>query len=161
MPNLIKIHSRKYDLSTNHSWTAQFIDETEDCWIFEGQFEQEIQHPTLGIIRRGTISYEYYWKEKWFNVFRFHEPNGEFKFFYCNLNTPPKFEKWTLDYIDLDIDILVHPDFKVEILDVDEFIQNSKFYAYPIDVFLQMQKGLNELLELIKSVKFPFDIKNL
>jgi len=157
MHNPVNIISRKYDSTINHKWVAKLLHKTDDFWIFKGKFEKEINHPTLGIIRNGTISYEYYWKQKWFNVFRFHEPSGEFKFFYCNLNMPPSFDSSTLDYIDLDIDLLVHKDLKVEILDLDEFTQNSQFYAYPDDLIRQMHKGLAELLEMIETKTFPFD----
>ena len=103
--------------------------------IFFGIFEIEIKHKFLGIIRPGTIFYEFYWLDRWFNVFRFHEPDGTFRNFYCNINTPPTFENGVLEYTDLDIDVIVWKDFSLIILDQDEFSENSFVYNYSRDSF--------------------------
>lgn len=157
----ILINSRKFDNSIHRSWKCVLLKETDEMWTFVGEFEEEVRHPKLGVIRRGTISYEYYWKQKWFNIFRFHEPEGELKFYYCNINTPPKFENDILDYIDLDIDVLVQKDFSFKILDEDEFEENSKKFAYSEDIKLKIQKSLKQLLKKIEEKSFPFDHKNI
>ena len=151
------INSRKFDNSINRSWSCRILEESEKLLIFEGIFESEITHSELGTIRPGTISYEYYWKEKWFNVFRFHEPEGDFKFFYCNINLPPIFHNRILDYIDLDIDVLVSKDFSVRILDEEEFKTNSIKFQYPNELIHKTYRSLNELLSLISQRAFPFD----
>jgi protein associated with RNAse G/E len=123
---------------------------------FVGRFDDEIIHSELGVIRRGTISYEYYWLDRWFNVFRFHEPEGELRNFYCNLNQPPKFEKNVLDYVDLEIDVVVSKDYEIEVLDLDEFEENSRMFNYSEELINKTLATLEELLVLIKSREFPF-----
>lgn len=132
-----------------------------DTALFEfvGVFEKEISHPHLGVIRLGTISYEFYWLERWYNVFRFHEPDGSLRNFYCNINMPPKFENDILDYVDLDVDILVWRDFSRQILDTDEFESNSQKYAYSDDLREKVRDSLSELISLIDNRIFPFDYK--
>lgn len=153
----IIVNSRKFDNSIHRSWNCTLLEENDELWIFAGEFESEIRHPKLGIIRRGTISYEYYWKHKWFNIFRFHEPEGELKFYYCNVNMPPKLENNALDYIDMDVDILVQKDLSFEILDEDEFEENSIKFDYPEEVKLKTRKSIEKLLEKINEKAFPFD----
>jgi protein associated with RNAse G/E len=157
----VTINSRKFDGKIRRSWKCELLEETSDYWLFVGEFAEEIRHSKLDVIRRGTVSYEYYWKETWFNVFRFHEPEGDFKFFYCNLNLPPKFEQNILDYVDLDIDVLVHSDYSFEILDEDEFCENADFFQYPKDLILKTYICLKELLSKIERRQFPFNCKNL
>jgi uncharacterized protein len=159
MPENITINSRKFDNSVHRSWQCRLLEETFDYWLFAGEFSREVRHEQLGIIRRKTFSYEYYFKNKWFNVFRFHEPEGDFKFYYCNINMPPKFENNVLDYVDLDLDVLVQKDFSFKILDEDEFEQNSKLYGYSNEIKLKAKKTLNELLLNIQQRDFPFEYK--
>lgn len=88
---IITINSRKFDQSIRRSWECNLIQETIDYYLFLGEFNEEIIHKDLGIIRPKTISYEYYWKHEYFNVFRFLEPDGKFRNYYCNINPPPYF----------------------------------------------------------------------
>ena len=125
--------------------------------VFAGEFEKEIDHPQLGVIRRSTKSIEYYWKDKWFNIFRFHEPEGDLRNYYCNINKPPTFENRSLNYIDLDIDVLVWPDFSFEVLDLDEFERNSKQFTYDDELRNKVNQSLNELRRLIREKGFPFN----
>ncbi len=156
---LININSRKFDGEIHRSWKAELIEETSELYIFAGVFDFEVKHPKLGIIRPGTISYEYYWKNKWFNIFRFHEPEGSLRNFYCNVNQPPNFKNGVIDYIDLDIDVLVWKDFSFEILDLDEFEENILKYKYSKKLQDQVHSSLAEIINLLENRAFPFDYK--
>lgn len=153
----IVINSRKFDKSIQRSWKADLIKKQNSLMIFVGIFEQEVNHPFLGFIRRETISYEYYWLDGWFNVFRFHEPDGEFRNFYCNLNLPPVYENGILDYIDLDIDIIVSKDFSYTVLDTDEFEANAVKYNYSEELKSTVEFHLKNLIKKIQNRDFPFD----
>lgn len=157
MNTIITINSRKFDGSIHRSWECELLKETPKYFIFIGKFEHEVVHSKLGIIRRNTISYEYYFKDEWFNIFRFHEPEGKLKYFYCNINMPPDFQNSVLDYVDLDIDILVQPDFTFEILDEEEFAENSNKYKYKSKIISKVNTSIDKLLTLIKERNFPFD----
>ena len=133
------------------------IEHTNSLLIFYGEFDREVKHEHLGVIRRGTISYEFYWLDRYYNVFRFHEPDGAFRNFYCNINLPPVFENGVLDYVDLEIDVIVYKDFSYKILDEDEFEENSKIYDYSDELISKTRRTLDEVLTLIKSRNFPFD----
>jgi len=156
---VVTINSRKFDGQIKRSWKAELIAEKDSLLEFVGEFEKKVAHSHLGVIERNTVSYEFYWLNRWYNVFRFHEPDGSFRNFYCNLNMPPTFENKVLDYVDLDIDILVWKDFSYEILDSNEFVENSRTYSYPNDLQANVQVALNELIQMIENKIFPFDYK--
>lgn len=153
----ITIKSRKFDNQIHKKWNADLIEITNTLLIFKGVFENEITHKFLGVIRAGTISYEFYWSDRWYNVFRFHEPDGKFRNFYCNINTPPTFKNGVLDYIDLDIDVVVWKDFSPIVLDHDEFTENSFKYNYSRHILTNTKSALRALLKNIEDRKFPFD----
>ena len=71
---------------------------------------------------------------------------------------PPQFDGNTLSYIDLDIDILVEPDMSYKILDLEDFEENARKYSYPADVQDQAQRGLAEVVRLIETQSFPFNV---
>lgn len=153
------INSRNFDKSIKRSWKADLIKKQNSLLVFVGIFNETIKHPYLGVIRPGTVSYEYYWLNRWYNVFRFHEPEGDFRNFYCNLNMPPVFQNGVLDYVDLDIDVIVWQDFSYEIHDMDDFQTNSVKYKYSDDLKTNVDLQLKTLIEMIQNRVFPFDIQ--
>jgi len=120
-------------------------------------FDEEIEHDLLGTISSGTISKEYYWLDRWYNVFRFSDANHQLKKFYCNVNQPPSFDGHVLSYVDLDIDVLVEPNLSYRILDLDDFEENARRYPYPEDVQHNARQAVTELIGLIEARSFPFN----
>lgn len=157
--NTIIINSRKFDGVIHRTWKAKLIEQNNSLLSFVGEFEKEVFHPSLGVIRRGTISYEFYWLDRWYNVFRFHEPDSSLRNFYCNVNMPPTFINEVLNYVDLDVDILIWKDFSYQVLDLDEFEDNARKYSYPEDLRRKVQTSVSELIFLIENRIFPFDYK--
>jgi uncharacterized protein len=145
------ILSKNYDGTLRKSWSCRLFGQNGHELVFYGEFEKEVSHPELGLIKRGTISYEYYWLDRWFNVFRFHEPDGQLRNYYCNVSTPPTFADGILEYIDLDLDLLVWPNLKYSILDRDEFCSNADRFGYPSDVRRNAEDALAALIEMAKS----------
>ena len=77
---------------------------------------------------------------------------------------PPKmfhliaeFDGSILTFIDLDIDVLVAPDFSRRILDEDEFATHALLYHYPAAVRDTVPRALAELNASIERRDFPFD----
>ena len=148
---------RKYDGREHRRWPARIAKIEGPLLVLDAVFEDEIEHELLGTIARGTVSTEYYWLDRWYNVFRFSDGDGTLKNFYCNVNQPPSFDGHVLSYIDLDIDVLVAPDLTYKILDLDDFEANARAYAYPDDVQANAHHAVNELTKLIEARAFPFD----
>jgi protein associated with RNAse G/E len=124
--------------------------------VLEAVFDEKIEHDLLGTIESGTLSTEYYWLDRWYNVFRFCDSNHSLKSFYCNINAPPIFDGEILSYVDLDIDVLVQPNFSYQVLDLEDFEKHSRLYSYPDDVLENAKRALSELIHLIETRAFPF-----
>jgi protein associated with RNAse G/E len=147
----------KYDGHEHRRWSAQIAKVESPLLVLDAIFAEEIQHDLLGTISRGTVSTEYYWLDRWYNVFRFSDPDRTLKSFYCNVNMPPYFDGRVLSYIDLDIDVLVAPDLTYKILDADDFEENARRYGYPEEVQANARQALAELTGLIETGSFPFN----
>src|SRR5688572_21581907 len=134
MVALYTIVSRNYVGEVRRSWPCRLVERTDPLLIFEGKFDREVVHPHLGQIERGTISIEYFWLDRWFNVFRFHKPNGTFRNYYCNIAMPPTFDESSLEFVDLDIDLIVDSQGNISIHDEDEYRENAVKFSYPPDI---------------------------
>jgi protein associated with RNAse G/E len=156
VPKQITVRACKYDGSEHRRWTAQLTSIEGSMLQLTGAFDIKVDHSLLGTIPRGTVSVEHYWIDRWYSVFRFSDPTGELRYYYCNVNAPPSFDGSVLTFVDLDIDILVAPDLSYTILDEDEFAENALRYSYPLDVQQHAHAAITELIDLIESRQFPF-----
>lgn len=153
---IVTVLSCKYDGRINRQWKARLVEQTGALIVLEGVFAEEIRHPLLGTIMPGTSSTEYYWTNRWYSVFRFREPSGKLRNYYGNINQPVEFAGRTLRLIDLDIDVLVAPDFSYRVVDEDEFETHAAQFNYPHGVRAQVEASLTELITLLEAREFPF-----
>ena len=131
---IFTVNSRKYDFSLRRSWSARLLERPEDGILLEGFFEEEVSHADLGLIVKNTRSVETFFLDRWYNYFVFYEPTGALRNYYINISMPPKIDNGVVDYVDLDIDVIVWPDSRIEILDLEEFEENSRSFGYAPDV---------------------------
>jgi len=150
------VRSCKYDGRVNRSWPVRLLRREGTLLVVEGVFETEVRHPLLGHIRAGTLSTEFFWTDRWYSVFRFREPDGRLRNFYCNLSTPPVYEPGGITFVDLDIDVLVAPDFSCRVLDEEEFELHAEQYQYPPDFRRRTREALAEVFDLVARREFPF-----
>jgi len=152
---MITVNSRKYDGTIRKSWTCELVEESADLVVAVGTFDADVNHSDLGLITQGTRSYEYFWLDRWYNIFRFVTADGAFRNYYCNICMPPQFSKDVIDYVDLDIDVVVDPDFSSRILDRDDFETNAELFNYPAEIRDRVESTLQELLGLINLRNLP------
>jgi uncharacterized protein len=155
-PEQITVRVLKYDGTEHRRWNARVARREDSLLILEAEFEFDVQHHLLGDIRRGTRTIEYYWLDRWYNIFCFLEDDGATRLYYCNVNTPPALDDGVLTYIDLDIDILVQPDLSYAVLDLDEFEKNAELFGYDDQTKLRARAVMDELSSMIETRQFPF-----
>jgi protein associated with RNAse G/E len=152
----ITVRVLKYDGVEYRRWGASLARQDGSLIVLDAAFEDDVHHDLLGHIGLGTRTIEYYWLDRWYNIFRFLERDGATKLFYCNINMPPALSGGILSYIDLDIDILVQPDFSYQVLDLEEFASNVVRYGYSEQVKSETHSAIDELISMIETRQFPF-----
>jgi protein associated with RNAse G/E len=152
----IEVCAYKYDGVLHRTWSAELVRHDGPLIVLDAKFADEIIHDLLGTIAIGTHSIEYYWLNRWYNIFRFAQPDGNLRNFYCNVNKPPEFDGAKLSYVDLDLDILVEPDFSYRILDAEDFEMNARHYNYSQEVQTNARRAVAELVTMIETRGFPF-----
>ena len=148
------------DLAGNikKSWNCRRLNSEGSTLILLGEFAEEVEHSELGLIRSGTLSYEYFFPNRWYNIFRFEEPSGRLRNWYCNITMPPEVSDHAVDYIDLDIDVLIWPDRSLRILDVEEYEENARKHDLSEEAREQVSLALTEVLAAFRDEKFPFNV---
>ena len=159
-PDQVTVRVLKYDRTEYRRWNARISQHNGSLLVLDAEFEYDVQHDLLGVIQGGTRTIEYYWLDRWYNIFRFmNGDNNGTRLYYCNINMPPSLKDNMLTYIDLDIDILVQPDFSYQVLDLDEFEENARRYSYSEEVKSKAQAAVDELVSMIARHQFPFDVR--
>ncbi len=152
----ILVRVLKHDGSEYRCWSANISRQENGLLVLDAEFDTDISHNLMGEIRRGTRTIEYYWLDRWYSIFRFLKDDGATRLWYCNINTPPTFDGTTLTSIDMDIDVVVQPDFSYEVWDEDEFAVNAERYGYSGWEMEKVRAALHELKSMIEARQFPF-----
>ncbi|MEQ1762667.1 MAG: DUF402 domain-containing protein [Pyrinomonadaceae bacterium] len=151
MSRIYTVNSRKFDGTIRRSWKCDFVSSDHEKIDLVGSFEEQFEHPELGIIEAGTVSHERFHFSRWYNYFIFEQPAGTLRNYYINICMPPEVDDQTIDYIDLDIDLIVWPDGRWRTLDREEFEANRLEFGYPDSVADRALATLAELQDLVRK----------
>lgn len=152
----ITVRVLKYDGSESRRWTGTIARTEGPLIVLDAEFDCDVLHHLLGEIPRGTRTIEYYWLDRWYNVFQFMDHEGRTRLYYCNVSAPPKLEGDVLSYVDLDIDLLVQPGLSYQLLDTEEFETNAELWSYSAETRRQALASVAELESMIEGRQFPF-----
>lgn len=100
---------------------------------------------------------ELYFKHKWYNVWHICEQHSGFNQIYANIAMPATLRENVLTWVDLDLDLRVHLDASIELLDEDEFLTHSTLFSYPPEVIAQARAAVDELMTAYRQGIFPFN----
>ena len=102
-------------------------------------------------------SLDFYFKHKWYNVWHICEQHSQINCIYANITLPATWQADCLTWIDLDLDLRVHLDGSLELLDEDEFLENSRRMNYPSDVVAHARAAVVELQTCHATGAYPFN----
>jgi predicted RNA-binding protein associated with RNAse of E/G family len=116
------------------------------------------KHPTkdLGYTRfePGDRFIEYYFTNRWFNIFDISTKDGERKGWYCNVAEPAFIYDDHIEQVDLLLDVWVDPKGILLLLDEDEFEADTTLND---EQRKGAQQGLHDLLQMIAAQTEPFN----
>ena len=91
---------------------------------------------------------EYYYSNRWYNIFDIASANGVRKGWYCNIAEPAVLFDERIEQVDLLLDVWVNPRGDILILDEDEFAADTMLSDEQRN---EAKQGLQELLDLIAN----------
>jgi predicted RNA-binding protein associated with RNAse of E/G family len=146
----------KNDHTGRETWryTGQVIARGASWVQLEAIFNRPDLHTPYHTFRRGDRFVEWYFSDRWYNIFEMHAVDDDrITGWYCNITRPAVLGEDTIYADDLALDVFVGPAGTIAVLDKDEFA------ALPLDEYTraQVQAALAELLRLVETRQPPFD----
>lgn len=154
----IKVISQKYDGSLRDEGASYLYDADETTIITVTRPGTPYFHHRKGAwFTTDDGSIDLYFTNKWYNVWHICEQHSGINHIYANITLPATLQGHVLRWVDLDLDLRVHLDGSLEVLDEDEFFENSRRFAYPSLVIAQARAAVDELVVCYKEERFPFN----
>jgi protein associated with RNAse G/E len=132
--------------------------------IVSGVFGPEVAGRSP-IFRPGDVTAEFFWRARWWNVIAGYDAGtGALRGYYCNVAKTPR---WQIEpapviaYTDLDLDIVVFPDGRIELHDEDEFVRYAAQFHYPARTVERARRTVDELTARIERRAHPFRFESL
>lgn len=76
---------------------------------------------------------------------------------YVDVTTPPVWDGTTVSMVDLDLDVVLFRDGRLELDDEDEFAGHQASLGYPPEVVDLAERAAKDLLEAVGARRAPFD----
>jgi len=157
--NKIKLISKKYDGSLRDESDALVVAQNEETIVLlqrQGTLEYSHRKQRWETVPDGLLLI--FFTNRWYNVWHIADQRSHFNRIYANIALPARWiDDTTLEWIDLDLDIRVHMDGSIVLLDEDEFLENQHRMGYPSAVVAQAQAAAQEALALCAQALYPFD----
>ena len=105
-------------------------------------------------LRRGDVFHEWFYSDRWFNIFRVQDVESrEVKGWYCNITRPAIIEPHQVAADDLGLDVFVYPDGRTLLLDEDEFAR----LGLPLSEQQAAWNAVDMIKEMVQARRPPFD----
>jgi uncharacterized protein len=155
----VKVISKKYDGSLRDESEAFLVAQDEETIVLlqpPGTLEYSYRRERWESAQDGLLLI--FFTNRWYNLWHIADQKSHINLIYANITLPARWiDNKTLEWVDLDLDVRVHMDGSVVLLDEEEFAHNQRRMGYPPDVVLQARAAAQEVLHLCTQQLYPFD----
>jgi protein associated with RNAse G/E len=150
------VHVRKLrpDGSQAFAWDGVVLRCDESGIVLRAQFNVDLVDLGFTTFRRGDEFIEFYYWDRWYNVFQVSSPDGTLKGWYANVGLPAELRTAAgeLVYVDLELDVWAQPDGEFIVLDQDEF---DTLLTEHVELVEAAERGRETLLALAEARRLP------
>ena len=143
-----------YGGEKSYRWTGHLVHRDEESLFFTAVFEGKRRDLGYVVFDTGDVFYEYYFFDRWYNVFQVYSKDGELKGWYCNVTAPAQVNGDELTFVDLALDVFAYPDRRFVVLDQEEFDELART-LYSMEHVEQATAALAELIERAQQGTLP------
>lgn len=148
----IKIQKKNLAGDVTYTYEGELLSRDEHSIILEALFDRADMPFVDTVLRTGDRFVEYYYNDRWYNIFEVHDRDDErIKGWYCNVCQPASFEDGIVSYVDLALDLWISSDGRQTVLDEDEFEGLNLDRELRVDAL----QGLQDLKQLFLNNKPP------
>src|SRR5215211_3874224 len=153
-PAEITVRKFLYDGSPQYVWEGRIVELTDDVVVLEAYFTPDRRDLGYVVFERGDLFIEFYYVDRWYNVFQIYSANGMLKGWYCNITRPAELHDGEIRFTDLALDLFAYPDGSSLPLDVEEFEEHAATVYSPQDTVMA-RAAFDELLALHQAGELP------
>jgi protein associated with RNAse G/E len=92
----------------------------------------------------------------WRGIYRNHTSN-EFLFYYINFQIPFRKGECNLDTLDLDLDLVIHPNFSLEWKDLDDYQKAIDHGIISDEWSREIEKAKQDVLDKLERWQYPLN----
>ena len=150
----IHVQKLKPNGALDYAWNGLVLQCDASGIVLRAEFNVDVVEREFATFRRGDIFHEFYYFERWYNVFQITAADGTLKGWYANLGLPAELkpESGQLHYVDLALDVWARPNGEFVVLDQDEYDELLSEHA---ELAEAAERGRETLLELVTSGRLP------
>ena len=134
-------------------YEGEIVKRLENGVVVQAYWKQAAKDLGYTCFEPGDCFTEYYYSDRWYNIFDIADAGGLRKGWYCNIAQPASLFDGRIEQVDLLLDVWVDPRGVPLVLDEDEFEADNTLNAELRQAALD---GLHELLEMIAAQSEPF-----
>ncbi len=129
-------------------YSGEIIEHLTNGVVIQASWTRPAHDLGYTVFETGDQFTEYYYTDRWYNIFAIARSDGTRKGWYCNVAEPAHIYNDAIEQIDLLLDVWVDPQGEALVLDEDEFAADTTLtQAQRIGA----QHGLQTLLQLIAT----------
>ncbi|MBN1679438.1 MAG: DUF402 domain-containing protein [Anaerolineae bacterium] len=136
-------------------YTGRILARDTTSITLEARFSRADVHTPYHTFRTGDRFIEWFYNDRWYNVFQMHDVDDDrLKGWYCNITRPATLSDGVIVADDLALDLFVSPGGVLSVLDEGEFA------ALPIDDTTRAgaRQALRDLCDRVIARRAPFDL---
>lgn len=153
----MKIELIKPRLARTITYRVQPIWRAPDAVCARAEWTLGTVNLQLFTLTNGDVLYEYFYRQRWYNIFAVADAAGNRKGWYCNLARPAEIADDGVRTIDCELDLVIAADRQLSlVLDEDEYAASGIAEHEPlVDQFLRA--AIDELREDARHRRAAFD----
>ena len=124
--------------------------------VIQAYWKQPTKDLGYTLFEPGDQFIEYYYTDRWFNIFDISSAGGTRKGWYCNIAEPAHIHNEQIEQVDLLLDVWVNPKGAPLVLDEDEFESDTTLND---EQRRGAQRALQDLLQMIAAQTEPFSYR--
>ena len=151
----------KYDGRLHYEQPLKLAEKHDNHVVLEGEKGRELTHYTRDAVYKfEQHTKEYFFTDRWYTAALVFDDYDNVVHVYCNIALPCRILDTTVEFIDLDVDVIVR-DGKISVIDIDEFEEHKQLYGYGEDLEVKVFEAVEVVKKDITEGNYPFDIKIL
>ena len=147
----------KYDRRIHYEQPLQLEEKFRNHIVLRGAKGRELTHYTRDAVYKfDAATYEYFFTDRWYTAALVVDDDGKVVHVYCNIALPCKITDDTVEFVDLDVDVLVREG-KIKVVDIEEFEEHKELYGYSENLEAKVFEAVDIVKRDIIDGNYPFN----